>query len=169
LKSSSSTVNVGFVLRAHGIRGALRIRASTDGVAEAETLWLDDVAYRILHASRDKEDWLVTLEGLVDRNAAEAMRGRAVRMERSDIPVDDNEVLVADLVGCTVFDAAGTALGVVTGSFDSSAHEVLEVRTAGGKEFMLPLIEPIVTGVDVEARKIFCDPPPGLVNLDEAE
>jgi len=64
---------------------------------------------------------------------------------------------------------AGTTLGEVTGSFDSGAHEVLEVRGADGKEFMLPLVDAFVTDVNLEARTITCDPPPGLVNLDEAE
>jgi 16S rRNA processing protein RimM len=92
-----------------------------------------------------------------------------VAIDRDAVEVDENELLVADLIGCTVFDAAGATLGEVTGSFDSGAHEVLEVRRADGHEFMLPLVDAMVSAVDVEARKIVCDPPPGLIDLDEAE
>jgi 16S rRNA processing protein RimM len=169
LRSSSSTVDVGFVIRAHGVRGVVRVRSASDALGALPRLWLDDEEYRVVHASRDKEDWLVTLDGVTDRDAAEALRGRTVRVERAAVPVADDELLVSDLVGCKVFDVGGAELGEVTGSFDSGAHEVLEVRTADGKEFMLPLVDAIVTAVDLEARKIMCDPPPGLVNLDEAE
>lgn len=156
------------MLRAHGVRGVVRVRTSTDLSAVA-SIAIGDAEYRVRHASRDKEDWLLTLDGVGDRDAAEALKGRPVRLPREAVPVAEDELLVADLVGCKVFDVSGTELGEVTGSFDSGAHEVLEVRTAAGKEFMLPFVDGIVTDVDLEARRITCDPPPGLVNLDEAE
>jgi 16S rRNA processing protein RimM len=77
-------------------------------------------------------------------------------------------VYVADLSGGRVVDARCAELGEVTETFDSGAHEVLVVRAAGG-EFMLPFVDGIVTGVDLDARRVTCDPPPGLINLDEAE
>jgi len=172
LKSSSSDkVDVGFVLRAHGVRGVVRVRASADFGA-IDAVWLDDERFAVRHASRDKDEWLLTLDGVSGRDAAEALRGRSVLLPREQVPVADDEVLVAELVGCKVFDVAGRALGEVTGSFDSGAHEVLEVRApegSGGKDFMLPFVDAFITDLDLEARRIVCDPPPGLVNLDEAE
>jgi 16S rRNA processing protein RimM len=168
LKSSNNQLEVGFVLRAHGIRGALRIRAATD-LSSLDTLEIDGSERTIVSAQREKDDWLVTIAGVTDRNAAEALRGKPVRVARDAVEVADDELLVADLIGCRVFDAAGVELGEVTGSFDSGAHEVLEVRTPAGKEFMLPLVDAMVSAVDLEARKIVCDPPPGLIDLDEVE
>jgi len=46
---------------------------------------------------------------------------------------------------------------------------VLEVRAAGGKELLLPFVEAFVVSVDTDTKRIVYDPPPGLVNLDEAE
>ena len=155
--------------RAHGIKGALRIRSTSDAIGAVKTMLLDERPFRVLHAQRDKEDWLVTLEGVSDRNAAEALRGATVRVDRAAVVVEDDELLVADLVGCTVCDLSGAALGEVTSSFDSGAHEVLEVRRADGREFMLPLVDGLVTAVDLDARRIVCDPPPGLIDLDEAD
>lgn len=169
MKFSNSTVAVGFVLRAHGIKGALRIRSSSPELGGVDELYLDEQRYRVVHATRDKDDWLVTVAGVADRNAAEALKGAAVRLDRDAITVAEGELLVADLVGCKVFEVSGSELGVVTGSFDSGAHEVLEVRTPSGREFMLPLVDAMVTAIDVAARRITCDPPPGLIDLDEPE
>ncbi len=169
MRSSSNTLDVGFVVRAHGIRGAVRVRSSSPALGAVAQLLLDGRPYRVARAQRDKDDWLLTLEGVADRDAAEALRGARVAVDRDAVPVGEGELLVADLVGCKVFDVAGQELGEVTGSFDSGAHEVLEVRRADGHEFMLPLVDAIVTAVDVAARRITCDPPPGLVDLDEAE
>ena len=156
------------MLRPHGVRGVVRVRASAD-LGAADALWLGDERFAVRHASRDKQDWLVTLDGVGDRDAADALRGRVVRLPRAAIVVADDELLVAELVGCKVFDVAGTALGEVTGSFDSGAHEVLEIRRADGGEFMLPLVGAFIVSVDTDGKRIVCDPPPGLVNLDEAE
>ena len=169
MKSSSNTVDIGFVVRAHGVRGVVRVRSAFDALAKASVVWLDDDEYRVRHASRDKAEWLVTLEGVTDKDAADALRGRHVRVARELVPLDDDELLVADLIGCTLVDVAGTVLGEVTGSFDSGAHEVLEVRRADGKEFMVPLVDAIVTAVDLEARRITCDPHEGLIDLDDRE
>jgi 16S rRNA processing protein RimM len=172
LKSSSNDrIDVGFVLRAHGVRGVVRVRASTD-LGAVDAVWLDDERFVVRHASRDKDEWLVTLDAVGSREAAEALRGKSVALPRDQVPVGDDELLVADLVGCKVLDVTGTMLGEVTGSFDSGAHEVLEVRApeqSGGREFMLPFVDAFITNVDLDARTITCDPPPGLVNLDEAD
>jgi 16S rRNA processing protein RimM len=172
LKSSSNeTIDVGYVLRAHGVRGIVRIKTAVD-LSALDELWLGEVRFAVRHASRDKADWLVTLEGVVDRDAADALRGKKLRLPREAVTVADDELLVADLVGCTVLDVAGKTLGEVTGSFDSGAHEVLEVRPpagSGGKDFMLPFIDEFIREVDTDGKRIVCDPPPGLVDLDEAE
>jgi len=169
LKSSSNErIDVGFVLRAHGVRGVVRVRATTD-LAGVDAVWLGDERFAVRHASRDKDEWLVTLDGVATREAAEALRGRAVRLPRAAVPVGDDELLVADLIGCKVLDVAGTTLGEVTGSFDSGAHEVLEVRAPGGRELLLPLVDAFVKSIDTGAKRIVYDPPEGLLDLEGPE
>jgi 16S rRNA processing protein RimM len=116
----------------------------------------------------ERADWLVKLAGVDDRDAAEALRGQPLSVLRDELPpAGDDELYVADLIGCRVLDGQGRLLGEVKGSFDSGAYEVLEI--AGEHDFLLPFCDGIVTAVDVAARTITCDPPPGLINLDEAE
>ena len=81
--SSNDTIDVGYVLRAHGVRGIVRIKASIDLSAQ-DAIFLGDARFVVRHASRDKEDWLVTLEGVGDRDAADALRGKTVRLPRED-------------------------------------------------------------------------------------
>jgi 16S rRNA processing protein RimM len=169
LKSSSSdTIDVGFVLRAHGVRGVVRVRSSAD-LGAVDAVWLDDERFVVRHASRDKDEWLVTLDGVASREAAEALRGRHVHLPRAAVPVGDDELLVADLIGCKVLDVTGAMLGEVTGSFDSGAHEVLEVRAADGRELMLPFVDAFVKEVDTDGRRIVYDPPEGLLDLESIE
>ena len=166
--SSSETLDVGFVLRAHGVRGVVRVRAAAD-LAAADAVWLDGERFAVRHAGRDKDEWLLTLDGVATREAAEALRGRQLAVARAAIPVGDDELLVADLVGCTVVDVAGATLGEVTGSFHSGAHEVLELRAPDGRELMLPFVDAFVRAVDTAARRIVYDPPEGLLDLEGHE
>jgi 16S rRNA processing protein RimM len=169
LKSSNSeTLEVGFVLRAHGVRGVVRVRAAAD-LGAVEAVWLGGERFAVRHASRDKDEWLLTLDGVAGRDAAEALRGRAVAVARADVPVGEDELLVADLVGCTVVDVAGMTLGEVTGSFDSGAHEVLELRAPDGRELLLPFVDAFVQSVDTDGKRIVYDPPEGLLDLERSE
>jgi 16S rRNA processing protein RimM len=169
LKSSSNDrIDVGFVLRAHGVRGVIRVRGPAD-LGAVDAVWLDDERFAVRHASRDKDEWLLTLDGVATRDAAEALRGRQLALPRDAVPVADDEVLVADLVGCTVFDVAGATLGEVTGSFDSGAHEVLEVRAPDGRELLLPIVDAFVKSIDTDGKRIVYDPPEGLLDLEGIE
>jgi 16S rRNA processing protein RimM len=161
-------LEVGFVLRAHGVRGVLRVRATGATLETARRLFVDGSWHAVEWAQRERAEWLVKLEGIDDRDRAGSLRGKALAIDEAERPAaEDDEVYVADLVGCRVVDREGRALGEVTGSFDSGAHEVLEVR--GAREFMLPFVDAMVVSVDVAGKTIVCDPPPGLVDPDEAE
>jgi 16S rRNA processing protein RimM len=161
-------LEIGFVLRAHGVRGVLRVRATGATLETARRLFLDGKWHTVEWAQRERAEWLVKLVGIDDRDVAAALRGKALAIDAAERPpAGDDEVYVADLVGCHVLDRDGRELGEVTGTFDSGAHEVLEVR--GAREFLLPFVDTIVLAVDVAAKKIVCDPPPGLIDLDEAE
>ncbi len=162
-------LEVGFVLRAHGVRGVLRVRAPGDTLASARELFLDGERHEVEWAQRERQEWLVKLVGIDDRDRAEACKGMTLAIaDAARPPAGDDELYVADLIGCRVFDREGKDLGEVVGTFDSGAHEILEIRD-GAREFMLPFVDAMIVSVDVAAKRIVCDPPPGLVDLDEAE
>jgi 16S rRNA processing protein RimM len=155
-------------MRAHGVRGMLRVRSTSPAWTALRHIWVGEREQEVVQVQPERGDWLVKLAGVDDRDAAEALRGAPVLAPREALPpAADDEVYVADLIGCRVVDSAGRELGEVAGSFDGGAYEVLEVR--GARDFLLPFTDGVVTAVDVEARLIRCDPPPGLIDLDEAE
>lgn len=162
-------IRIGTVIKPHGIKGGLRVRASSDALLGLERVFVADREHKVARASRAGADVLLELEGLGDRDAAAALRGAPLFADRAALPaLGESELYVADLVGCQVFNASGARLGEVSATFHSGAHEVLVVRGAGG-ELMLPFVESIITGVDLADRRIDCDPPPGLIDLDPKE
>ena len=48
-----------------------------------------------------------------------------------------------------------------------SGQDVLVVKSADGREVMVPFVQPLVPEVDVASGYLVIDPPEGLLNLEE--
>lgn len=156
-------VEIGGVARAHGIRGEVVIVThdpDSETLGNTDEVWIADRAYKILGARDTQRGWLVQLEGVVTRNDAEALRGKPVEVDRDAIDLGDGEVLLADLVGCRVVLRDGTPWGTIA-AIETTGQDRLIIHD-GDVERMLPLVDPFVIGVDVEAGVVTVDPPEGL-------
>jgi len=164
---------VGYVRRAHGIKGAVIVRPLSD---EPSRRWVPEavvtsdaeppVDYTVVSAHAHPAGVLVRFEGVDDRNTAEALKGTSFTIssdERRDL--DDGEYWPDDLVGCTVFDESGAMLGTVETVVFGAAQDRLAIRTDHGI-VEVPLVEAIIPTVDVAAQRIVATPPPGLFDSE---
>jgi 16S rRNA processing protein RimM len=155
-------VAIGRVGRAHGVRGEVRVAADGGSLARLGRVSIGGAERKIESARPMNDAWLVKLEGVDDRDAAEALRGLPVLARREELPeAGEGEVYVADLVGCLVLDG-DEPVGTVREVVSNGAQDLLVVERAGG-EALVPFVEPIVVSVDLEARRIVCALPEGLV------
>jgi 16S rRNA processing protein RimM len=120
------------------------------------------------------------LDGVDDRDQAEALRGVGVCVSRSAFPpAAEDEYYWIDLIGCTVFgddNGVPALLGVVDEVLDNGAHAVLKVlrqRQAPGQqvpeamsdakgrplEVLVPFVQAHVQAVDLSNRRIDSDWP----------
>lgn len=150
---------IGQIVGAHGIRGALKIYPTTDDprrFLDMESVLLakegqEDVTirYTVLSASLHKNVVLMTLEGIADRNAAEAMVGYSLWVNREDaLPLEEDEYYIKDLIGCHVIDENDQNCGVVFDVLFTGSNEVLVVKDSEGHEVLLPLIQECVLDVN---------------------
>ena len=157
----SALLELGVVVRPHGVHGAVKLHlhnpASTalDRCAAVVLAAADGerrvAVRRVLRAGSQV---VLELEGVTGRDAAEALRGARVLVDRAALePLADGEYLCADLAGCEVRHEAGAALGTVREVFSAGASDVLVVESSDG-ERMIPLVDEWVVSVDLEARLI---------------
>ena len=59
--------------------------------------------------------------------------------------------------------------GVVTSIWDAGGRNLLVIEDTTGGEQLVPAVEPLLREVDLEARRIVVDPPPGLLDLYASE
>ena len=92
---------------------------------------------------------VVSLEGIADRTAAEAMKGVLVGAPREALPAtDDDEFYWGDLVGLQVVNTVDEPLGKVVGLIETGANDVLRVQDSEGVERLLPFVSAVVLSVD---------------------
>ena len=111
--------------------------------------------------------WLLKLEGVGDRDAAAALTGREVSVPRDVLPEAPEDTYLADLLGLSVVDGDGRALGTVTGVETAGAQDLLTVSGPEGP-WLLPAVEAFLVAVDRDAGRLVVDVPEGLVDLEQA-
>jgi 16S rRNA processing protein RimM len=106
---------------------------------------------------------LVRFEGVDSREAAEVIRGPVYVSEEQRRRLQEGEYWPEDLVGCRVTTVAGDEVGAISDVVEGPAQDLISVDD-GGRTFLVPLVKEIVVDVDVGARRVTIDPPPGLVD-----
>ena len=121
-------------------------------LGEVERAWFAGVERRIVFARPTVGGVLVSLDGVDDRDAAEALKGAPVEVRRADIPLAEGEYLLGDLVGCAAVDEQGAPLGVIEEVLPS-AQDLLVVRDEQN-ERLVPVVPEFVRSVDLAARRV---------------
>jgi 16S rRNA processing protein RimM len=165
---------LGRVSRAHGIAGDVAVEVRTDAVDErfapGATLDTDPPERGPLTVERTR--WhsgrlLVRFRGVGDRTAAEALRGTLLVADSATSPpvVDADEFWDHDLEGLDARLLDGSVLGVVEQVLHPPGADVLSVRRPDGTEVLVPFVRALVPVVDLGERRLYVDPPDGLLEL----
>jgi len=169
-------VQMGVVLRPHGVRGELKIVPETDDPLRfeaLETLYLgrsaDAVAAHTVMSVRQQQTKrgllvLVHLDGVEGREAAELLKGAEVFAPLDALPVADNEVFLHDLIGLAVVTDSGEAIGTVRDILDTPANPVYVVARPGKSDAMIPGVPAFIDELNPEDGRIVIRPIEGLLD-----
>jgi 16S rRNA processing protein RimM len=158
------------------VRGLVRIRSFTDDPAAfADYGPLADEAGRRRFAvtvkSTVKGQFLAAIDGIADRDAAQALAGTTLWVDRDRLPEPEEEDAYyhADLLGLAVETADGTPLGTVRAIHDFGAGDVVEIARPGMAPVVVPFTRAVVPVVDIAGGRVVVDPPAGLLDPPERE
>lgn len=165
-------VQVGFVAGAYGVVGGIRVRPfsdDADALLHVTTWWLDKPGLRDIDVKRARlhgGDVVAQLVGVTDRDVAEALKGAAVFVPRSQFPqLDEDEFYWSDLIGLEVENLQGERLGVVHDMMSNGPQSILRIASAAATddpeeaaaERLIPFVDQFVIKVDKDAKKIVVD------------
>jgi len=145
----------------HGIRGEVVIHSYAEppeNIAAYGPLGDIDGArtFEIRSARATAKGVVARIKGIDDRNAAEALKGVDLHVERAQLPaIAEGEFYHADLIGLAAVDAEGKRIGEVVAVHDFGAGDLLEVRLAGSATTeLVPFADAFVPEVDVAAGRV---------------
>ena len=109
---------------------------------------------------------ILKLEGISDRDRAEALRGRELYVTEEDLPeLPQGQYYVRDIIGMAVREENGTFLGEVTDVIQNTAQDIFEVKKQGGKKVLIPKVDEFVLNIDIEKKEILVRLIDGLMDL----
>jgi 16S rRNA processing protein RimM len=154
---SGDFLAVGRIGRPHGLDGSFHVTQPRERVLQAATsLLLDGREVAIVRHDGTPAAPILRLEGVGSREAVEALRGTDLFVPRGSAPpLEEDEWLAEDLVGCRVVDG-DVRVGVVAKLLPYPSCELLEVQRfePSAKALLVPLISDAVRTVDVEEQVI---------------
>ncbi len=169
-------VEVGRIADAWGVKGWFKVishNAAPDALFAAKQWYIlpsergartfSGTASLSIRQVRPHSDTIVAwAQGIDDRNAAEALRGARIFVPRADFPAPaEDEYYWVDLIGLSVFNREGVALGQVRELMSTGPQTVLvlEADNPEGKpiERMIPFVSAFVDKVELAQRRILVD------------
>jgi len=153
--ADTERVLVGTLGRPHGLRGELTVFLRTDS---PEARFAPGASVEVGPGGRPMTvaatRWnagvlLLTLTGVADRTAAEALRGQDVwaRVPADELPDEEDAFFDRHLIGLGVRDAAGRTVGRVTSVQHNPGQDLLVIDVAG-TERLVPFVAALVPVVD---------------------
>jgi len=155
---------------AHGVKGLVKLRYFGENIHDVETYnpfyvsetGSDTITLHIKNHS--KNAYLAEIEGITDRNQAEALRGTDLYIDEEKIaPPEEGEYLQKDLIGCDVVENEKT-IGKVIGISNFGAGDLLDIKPLTSESFYLPFQDEYVGEIDIRAKKINVSIPEGLLD-----
>jgi 16S rRNA processing protein RimM len=159
-------VLVGKFGAAHGIKGEVRLQSFTgDPKAIASYGPLSTVAgkqFKLTSLRPVKGDlFVVRVEGITDRTAAEALVNVELFVARAALPPPrEDEFYLTDLIGLDARDQSGARLGTILNVLNFGGGDILEIVPQGGGETLLfPFTKEVVPDIDLARREVIVVPP----------
>jgi len=153
-------LEVGYIGRAHGLAGDLKVRLTSDRVervAPGAVLRTDTTALTVVASRPHQQNFIVSFTEVNTREAAEALTGSKLFAA----PLEDPDALwVHELIGISIVELDGTDRGVVEAVQENPAADLLV--TNGGA------LVPLTFYVSHDDQQVIVDVPSGLFDLDES-
>lgn len=180
--TSDKLLLMGAIIGAHGIKGEVKVKSFAAQPS-------DIAAYGPLSDAGEKRHFdlsvvgtadatrgilVARIAGVVDRNAAEALKGTELYVAREKLPhlADTDEFYFADLVGLLAVDAGGKPFGRIVSVDNYGAGDLLLVApedAGSGDSFVVPFTKAFVPVVDIAAGKAQLNLPADFFEIPEGE
>lgn len=168
---------VGKIKEAHGLRGDLYVLIFAGEAAWEEDLrefclakdetLSDKKIFQVEKSKVFKQGLMIKPEGVVDRTAAEKLKGQLFFISADLLVADEgDEIYLEEIEGFQTWTVDGDVIGPIVGFSTNTMQDLLVIRNSRGKNVEVPFVEAFVSEIDYENKKVILDLPEGLLDLD---
>jgi 16S rRNA processing protein RimM len=165
IAADSDLVIMGRVVAPYGVLGWLKIHPDTqefEGLLEYKTWWIGkDNDWRELAAMNAKihnDVLVVKLQGIDDRDAAVACKGKQIAVPRALLPkLENEEYYWSDLIGLSVKNLQAVDFGKISDVFATGANDVVVAKSDSGQERLIPYIAQNILEVNMVEKTMLVD------------
>jgi 16S rRNA processing protein RimM len=151
-------IKIGKIVKAVGLKGEVKVysyKESKESFEELEDVYLENLAHKVENVRYIGEAVVLKLSGIDDRNCAETAKGKDIYMDEADLPaLPEGAYYVKDLIGFSVADQRGIAIGSLRDVISGSGHDLYEVETEDGRQILIPAVEEFILNIDMKEKRI---------------
>ena len=160
---------LGQIVNAVGLKGENKVYPYTDykeRFEELDQLFIEDKVYEIDRVRYQGNLAIVKFKGVDDRNAAEALKGKYLYIDRENArQLEEDEYFVPDLVGLKVCSPEGEVYGTLKDVIQNTAQDLFEVELPEGRKVLIPKVDEYVRDIDGSERRITVRLQEGILDL----
>jgi 16S rRNA processing protein RimM len=151
----SKDVLLAAVIGAQGLKGEVKAKLFThapDALPRYGVLHTGDGRKLKITAFRSAKEGeaVIAFEGIADRNAADALKGVQLFVDRAALPeTEEDEFYHADLIGLEARDSEGRVLGKVVALHNFGASDVIELVRPDGDSVQLAFTKETVPVLNI--------------------
>lgn len=155
---------IGVIVAPHGTRGEIRMQLWTqfpEHLNEITAVYLgeEQKPRHLRRVNLAKGAATLSLQGIANREAAETLRGKVVRIDREQAaPLEDGEFYQFELLGLQVETEDGKPVGTLVEIIETGANDVYVVRDEDGKDTLFPALKDVVPVINLETRTMIVRP-----------
>ena len=160
---------IGKIVKTHGLKGEMKLYSYTDypeRFEEIDYLFMEnsEKKYEIEIVKYQKNMPIIKIKGIDIIEEAEKYIGQTLYIDEQNIrTLEDDEYMIADLVGLEAYTIDGTTLGKITDVLQYTANDIYVVKSEDGKEYLIPATKEFVPEISLEQNKIIVNPVKGLL------
>lgn len=166
-------LEVGKVLRVHGLNGALKVQHWCDSSSVFKNfrhVFLNSEGsskIKINTISLETNFVILKFFGINSIEQAATFVGKILFADRSSFKLPSNRSFIQDLIGASVVDHLNSNLcyGKLTDVLNFGANDIYKIKNANGKEFLIPAIDEIIIKKDLNKNLVFIKPMKGLFDV----
>ena len=170
---------VGIITSSHGVTGKLNIKSLSDfkeRFTQPGKRWIqkndeEPVPCELISGSQKpgKDLFIVSLEGIKNRNEANNLKQYKVLVKSNDMPrLKDNEFHLNQLIDLDVklnVNSKIKIIGTVVDLITENNNLIVVRLNHNNKNVLIPFVKEIVTNIDKKNKYLIIDPPKGLLDL----